>query len=116
MKVEFSGEITRPHKVLHKIIQDMGFQVVNNSEFDNYKIDCFIPELNIGVEADGVLYHKFKKKDRERDQYIFNKFNIPILRISEKLLVGKSNEEVIELIKEFIDNNANNKYSFTDSG
>ena len=102
MKVEFDGRITQCHKRLHKILKGMGFQVVDNYEADQYRIDCFVTELNKGFEADGKGYH-WKNRDAKRDEYILNKFGIPIMRIPEALLNGRSDERVRELIREFVE-------------
>ena len=47
------------------------------------EIDIFIPELNIGIEYDGVAWHKNIQKDEKKDQLCIEK-NIMLIRIREK--------------------------------
>ena len=114
MKVEFSGEITKCHQHLHRILSELGFQVRDNAQYSQYKIDCMTELENIGFEANGELYHKWKKRDNERDIELLKNHGIEIIRIPEKLLDGKHDPEVKEIILESI--NANNKYTFADKG
>lgn len=104
MKAEFAGEMTQCHKALHKLLKEMGFQVRDNTEYDQYRIDCTIDEIpSVGFEADGKLYHSWKR-DRERDQYLLHKFSIRVLRIPERLLLDKNmHSDVKEMIGDFLD-------------
>lgn len=104
MKAEFSNTTTRCHKELHSILSNLGFTVADNVEFDDYKIDCFVSEINRGFEADGKLYH-WKNRDAKRDKYIFDKFGVEILRISDTDLMNRSKiTEIEEKILEFVTN------------
>jgi len=105
MSPEYDGRITACHKKLHNILEELGFQVRDNFECDSYRLDCYVPEINMAMEADGKFFHGFKKRDRERDSYIYDKFGIKILRITEDLLNGKHDNEVKDLILRFIDVN-----------
>jgi len=103
MKVEFSSEITRIHKNLHRILSELGFQVRDNAEYGLFKIDCVTELEGIGFEADGKLYHAWKKKDKKRDEELFENYGISIVRIPEKFLDGKHDLEVREVILRNID-------------
>ena len=106
MKVEYNGSVTQCHKKLNEILKNCGFQPRNNTEFDNYRVDVTCDDLpGYGFEADGKGWHLFRRRDQERDAYIFSKFGVKILRISENLLDGRRDEEVKDLIVRFIDVN-----------
>ena len=58
-----------------------------------YEIDIFIPELNFGIEYDGVYWHKGKiQKDQEKN--IALQSEILLLRIREKGLPKLSNTDI----------------------
>ena len=80
--------------------------MIINAEFDRFKIDCYVPEINLGFEANGKLFHGFKKKDDKRDKYLFIMHGIRILRIPEKMLNAKQADKVRKKVLEFI--NASN--------
>lgn len=46
------------------------------------EIDIFLPELNIGIEYDGVAWHKDIKRDLEKDKECINN-GISLIRIRE---------------------------------
>ena len=64
---------------------------------DNYSLDIYLPEMNLGVEVDGPQHNK--KKDRARDEKIMDKWGIPVVRIK----VGTRKEEALEAILEYAD-------------
>ena len=104
MMVEFSGNITKCHQRLHDILSEMGFTVVDNADFEPYKIDCYVSEINLGFEADGKRYH-WKNRDAKRDQFILDNYRIKILRITDTdLLSKKMQEDVKNRILEFVNN------------
>jgi very-short-patch-repair endonuclease len=81
--------------------------VTDNAKFQPYEIDCYVEELNLGFEADGAPYHTWKRKDAVRDQRILEVYNIPILRLSDKLINRPALVKV--RIMEWINENANIK-------
>jgi len=87
--------LTKCHARLSQILSDMGFTVYIESHFDPYYIDCYLRELHLGFEADGDIWHS-KIKDRKRDTYLLEEYDLPILRFSEKLLLAKKNEFIIK--------------------
>lgn len=104
MRIEFAGETTKCHRHLHRILSELGFQPRDNTEFGNYKIDVTCDDLpNLGFEANGILFHGWKKKDKKRDAELLKNFSISVVRISEKLLDGKHDLEVREIILRSID-------------
>lgn len=71
----------------------------NRYKFDGkMEIDIFIPSLKIGIEYDGVYYHKSEKKEAEerKDKYITSK-GIEIYRVKEvnDILENSNNEKII---------------------
>jgi very-short-patch-repair endonuclease len=102
--VEFSGNITKCHQRLHDILAGLGFKVVDNADFEPYKIDCYVDELHLGFEADGIGYH-WKRRDAKRDAFILENYRVKILRITDKdLLNKKMQEDVKNRILEFVTN------------
>lgn len=50
-----------------------------------YWIDFFLPELNLGIEADGEVWHQFfdlKKRDRIRDHRLLQIYGTKVVRFS----------------------------------
>lgn len=66
------------------------------------EIDIFIPDLNIGIEYDGVFFHKNKKRDLEKNK-LCKDMGILLYRIREKGL-EKLEDSSIDII---VDNNLN---------
>lgn len=60
------------------------FKCQNRAIIDNYEIDIFIPDINIGIEYDGRYYHPKSKENNEKkkDDY-FRNIGIQIIRIKE---------------------------------
>ena len=93
---------TKCHLRLHKILEEMGFQVLDEALFGRYSLDCYVPEIHIGFEADGKHWHS-KKHDSERDEWLFEKFSLPICRLKDSILIPISKESLVkEMIQEFI--------------
>jgi len=94
---------TKCHLRLHKILEEMGFQVLDEALFGRYSLDCYVPEIHIGFEADGKHWHS-KKHDSERDAWLFEQFNLPVCRLKDSVLIPISKESLVkEMIQEFID-------------
>lgn len=56
------------------------------TELGKFEIDIYIPELNFGIEYDGVAWHKEEKFDREKRKYILcKKLGITLIRVKEKM-------------------------------
>jgi very-short-patch-repair endonuclease len=50
-----------------------------------YWLEFYIPDLMLGVEADGEIWHTFfdsKERDRKRDALITKKYGIKIVRLT----------------------------------
>lgn len=76
---------TKIHKKLYQFLVKAGYFVINEKRFGRFSIDCFVPELNIGFEADGDYWHSIDPSvDRRRDKILREKYDIIIVRFSEK--------------------------------
>lgn len=105
--------MTKCQQILHNILEDeFKFTVFDDyplvfSSGKAYYIDCVVMGKGIsmlGFEADGKFTHTFKKKDKARDEEILRIYGIPVLRVSDKLLMTKKQRvKAIKMIQEFID-------------
>jgi very-short-patch-repair endonuclease len=87
---------TKGQLKLQEIVEEIGLDTILEYEFCNYRIDIYLPEVNKGIEYDGVGHHK--KRDSERDLKIFDKFGVKILRINDL-----KDPDLKQIIKTFID-------------
>lgn len=77
--------------------------VINRYLLNGMEIDIYLPAKKIGIEYDGVYYHKKnKKKDTEKD-FRLKREGIRVIRVREKGLPAISSSEVI--IRDNISNN-----------
>ena len=98
------GFLSSGQKLLYKTLKDFDINFIGNHEIENpfasknYSIDAYLPDYRLGLEFDGFYTH-FKKnianKERKRDDYIKNNYDIKIIRISNKNQI----KEVIKKIK-----------------
>lgn len=87
--------LTKGQLELEKIINSLGFEIILEKEFGNYRIDLFLPELNKGIEFDGIGH--LKKRDKKRDEFIKDNFGVEILRIKD-LKDSELKNKVLEFI------------------
>lgn len=91
-----------PEQAISFFIKQNGIEVVNrhliNFGKKNYELDIFLPQLNLGVEYDGVFWHS-KKVDKDiKKNEVMEKSNITLVRIREKGLKPtgiKNGKEII---------------------
>jgi hypothetical protein len=104
------SKLTRPHRRLHSILVQMGFDVMDEveiprSEGRTYRLDCYISELHMGFECDGRRAHAGIRKqirDRDRDCWIFENAGIPVMRIPADALRREDlTEQIMDFIKKF---------------
>ena len=55
-------------------INSLGFRTQLEVPFGQYCMDIFLPELNWGVEVDGIGH--WKKKDEKRNDYLYKNYGI----------------------------------------
>lgn len=61
------------------------YKCENRFLYDGKEIDIFIPEINTGIEYDGIYYHSSKsalEKEKRKDAY-FEKRNVRLIRVKE---------------------------------
>lgn len=75
-----------PEQVIYFYMSQVFKNVVNRYLVDNIEIDIFIPELNLGIEYDGIVFHNSKDSMiREQNKYKkFKKYDITLIRVKEK--------------------------------
>ena len=98
---------TLPHRQLHDLLVDMGFDVEDELSVPPFSLDCYLREIHLGFEADGELYHSGQSKrrrDAERDRVIFDHFGIKVLRVRERELAVPAEAE--DIIQGFINEHA----------
>ena len=74
-----------PEKALYYYMRQLELEVINTYKPDWIKpseLDIFIPELNLGIEYDGEVYHKDAKKDEAKD-ILCAQHGITVLHIRE---------------------------------
>jgi len=83
---------------IDKIVKEMGFSTDVEKEFPPYFVDVYVYSIHAGIEYDGA--HSFKKKDRERDNYLMEKYKLPIKRLEFFAPKEKVKEALIPFLKE----------------
>ena len=81
MPIDLPRNYTAGQLKLEKILKSMGFQTVLEYPVDQYKLDVFLPNYNIGFEYDGPFH--WKKRDQKRDAQIKEKHDIMIMRVTD---------------------------------
>lgn len=75
----------------------MLFDAKNRCSIDKHEIDVYIPDLQIGIEYDGIYWHNSENKNRiddEKDKYLRTK-NIKLIRVKESDLYSKSDDIIM---------------------
>ena len=70
------------------------FDAKNRCLIDKHEIDVYIPDLQIGIEYDGVYWHSSENKNRiddKKDKYLQEK-NIKLIRVKESDSYSKSDD------------------------
>lgn len=98
-----------PEQAISFFIKQNGLDVINrylvNFDNKNYEIDIFLPQLNIGIEYDGVFWHSNKMDKDIAKNKIMEKCNISLVRIREKGLKPTGIKKGKEI---FFDDTTNN--------
>ena len=61
-----------------------------------YFADFYFPKINLIIELDGTQHNNTKDYDQQRDQYITDKYNLEIIRISHKEYQQKTKLTLIQ--------------------
>lgn len=81
--------LTRPHRILIRICESLGLAWEDEVKFGRYSLDVYIPKLKLCIECDGVYWHSLEgvpEKDKKRDKYLYEKYGIRTLRITDEEL------------------------------
>jgi very-short-patch-repair endonuclease len=98
MKFSLPKRFTKGQLELQKIIEDkVGLQTILEYQVNEYYIDIYCRECNIGFEFDGPFHSK--NRDIKRDKEILDSKGIKIFRVTDL-----KDPELISKIMEFIDN------------
>ncbi|MDQ1281706.1 MAG: hypothetical protein QG630_57 [Patescibacteria group bacterium] len=82
---------------------------INNFRFLRQKIlgefivDFYCHELKLIIEIDGGIHNKQKERDKEREEYLKNKFDLRILRYSNEFIL----ENNIDFLKQKVQEDIN---------
>ena len=83
--------------ILYYIQQNYKGKIIPNfrdKKIKNKEIDIFLPNLLIGVEYDGIYFHKNKLRDKEKDKICLEN-GIKIIHIAESKMEDKIEENYI---------------------
>lgn len=102
-KLDFSWEIKNnskqssiPEITIYVILKNLlDTTIIHRYMYKNIEFDIFIPDFNIAIEYDGVLYHKNKEISDINKNNICKINNIKLYRIREYGLKKLSNEDLI---------------------
>jgi DNA-binding protein len=89
------------------------YDIERNKRFNNYEIDLFFPEYNLGIEFHGLYWHSslFKDKQYHKNKYLVCKnLNIDLIQIFENEWINKK-EIVLSIIKNKLQLNKNKIYA-----
>ncbi len=87
MDTPLSTTRTQIHLRLTKALEDMGFDVEEETSFPPYYVDCYIREIHVALEADGPTHTE--KKDYKRDIILLAQYALPVIRVNYEILQGK---------------------------
>ena len=94
---EMLTTMTKPHRQLISILEGLGFEVEVEVSVYPYSLDCYLPELHLGFEADGPS-HKNRSKDQVRDDSIMSVYAIPIYRITVEELESDVSDTIRNIL------------------
>lgn len=77
-------ELTAPHRVLHDIVREAGFEAEDEVGVGPYRVDIYIRELHVAVECDGPTHggRRAHEYDALRDAWLANQAGLPVLRVT----------------------------------
>ncbi len=59
-------------------------EIQAQKQFGCYCVDAYLPPpYHLAFEADGTYWHQHPKRDAVRDQYLSERFGLPVIRLSE---------------------------------
>mgnify|MGYP003651962337 FL=1 len=76
-------DYTKQENIIADCLSEIGLRYVEQYDFFPYTVDFFVPELNMVIEADGVMGH-LKKRDAKRDMFLSTHHEVEyVLHINE---------------------------------
>jgi very-short-patch-repair endonuclease len=84
-----------------KMLTQLGYRYYEQYELPPYIVDFYIPEFAIVVEADGDVWHAYRR-DRERDIALMKKYRVRVMHFNDET-IKKRPESIIKVIQEEID-------------
>lgn len=86
-----------PEQAIFYYIKKLFTDSQNRHMIDSVEIDIFIPSLNVGIEYDGMYFHKGKKSEEkeQRKQKFLNEKNIKLIRIKESDKINVVDNNII---------------------
>jgi very-short-patch-repair endonuclease len=90
---EIKKSYTKGQLKLGKLITGLGFPVDYEEPFPPYWVDVYVREIHCGFEYDG-MGHSWKKRDRDRDSFLLDKYGLPIMRVNDDM----NEEEIVRFI------------------
>lgn len=103
----FHGISNKEKSLLEIVRKIYKGNIEENTKFGRRELDIYIPDLNIGIEFNGIYWHstKFMDKDAHLNKFNFFKENgIHVYSISEAELVNK-----LDAVENFLDSILNEK-------
>ena len=82
---------------LSKILEEIGFVHDLEVPFHPFQVDIYVASMHAAVEYDGA--HSFKKRDRERDKYLFEHYCLPVFRIDDISKKEKVKSDLINYLR-----------------
>jgi very-short-patch-repair endonuclease len=74
---------SQAQRKLLRLINEVGFEVDSEVAVGPYSLDCYCFESHTGFELDSKYTHMSKKRDKKRDDWIWENYRIPICRVDE---------------------------------
>lgn len=82
-----------PEQALFYYIKKFFADAINRYSRSSYELDVFIPSLNVGIEYDGLYWHKdSEEQETVKDKYYYDR-GIIVYHIKESVLVTASNSD-----------------------
>lgn len=68
-----------------------------HDQVKTYFVDFYFPKINLIIELDGTQHKNTQEYDQQRDQYISDRYNLEIIRISHKEYQQKTKLPLIQV-------------------
>ena len=82
-----SGHRTGIEQITEDALKELGITYVWESRFGRYWVDFYIPEKHLAIECDEPYWHT-PERDAARDQYLNEKYNLPVVRFTTNQIKG----------------------------